>query len=246
MDSHTDPVGRPFPLLSVNGESVMAIGGADVGRNREELRRRRPTRIAVWVGIPAARLWGGVLGGHPVNLVRMPHIDLMLWLPVIFFVVLILSVIMPFVIFGRSPYVLYRPDQIDVRLNDVVGIDGVKDEVIRSLNLFLAHSTYAKTMGGTPRRGLLFEGPPGTGKTHTAKAMAAEAGVPFLFVSGTSFQSMFYDATALKIRNFFKKLRKIALAEGGAIAFMEEIDAIGGARRGLSATAIPGRSVREC
>src|SRR4051812_31593878 len=94
-------------------------------------------------------------------------------------------------------------------------------------------------MGGTPRRGLLFEGPPGTGKTHTAKAMAAEAGVPFLFVSGTSFQSMFYGATALKIRTFFKKLRKIALAEGGAIAFMEEIDAIGGARRGLSMTTSP-------
>ncbi|HET7529522.1 MAG TPA: AAA family ATPase [Mycobacteriales bacterium] len=223
----------------MNGEAVMAISGADVGRNREELRRRRLTRIAIWVGIPAAFLWWRILSGHPVNLVRMPHIDLMLWLPVIFFVVLILSVILPFVIFGRSPHVLYRPDQIDVRLRDVVGIDGVKDEVIRSLNLFLAHSTYAKTMGGTPRRGLLFEGPPGTGKTHTAKAMAAEAGVPFLFVSGTSFQSMFYGATALKIRNFFKKLRKIALAEGGAIAFMEEIDAIGGARRGLSMTAAP-------
>jgi cell division protease FtsH len=239
MDRHPDPVGSPFPLLSVNGESVMAIAGADVGRNREELRRRRLIRVAVWVGLPAAILWWRILTDHPVNLLQFPHIDLMLWLPVIFFVVLIMSVILPFVIFGRSPHVLYRPDQIDVRLKDVVGIDGVKDEVIRSLNLFLAHSTYAKTMGGTPRRGLLFEGPPGTGKTHTAKAMAAEAGVPFLFVSGTSFQSMFYGATAMKIRNFFKKLRKIALAEGGAIAFMEEIDAIGGARRGLAMTTSP-------
>src|SRR3954465_4072546 len=227
MDRHPDPVGSPFPLLSVNGESVMAVAGADAGRNPGGLPPRPLFRVALWVGFPALFLWWRIALGKPVNLLRMPNIDLMLWLPVIFFVVLILSVIMPFVIFGRSPHVLYRPDQIDVRLNDVVGIDGVKDEVIRSLNLFLAHSTYAKTMGGTPRRGLLFEGPPGTGKTHTAKAMAAEAGVPFLFVSGTSFQSMFYDATALKIRNFFKKLRKIALAEGGAIAFMEEIDAIG-------------------
>src|SRR3954468_5945620 len=239
MDRHPDPVGSPFPLLAVNGESVMAIAGADVGRNREELRRRRLIRVAVWGGAPAAILWWRILIGHPMNLLRMPHIDLMLWLPVIFFVVLILSVVMPFVIFGRSPHVLYRPDQIDVRLNDVVGIDGVKDEVIRSLNLFLAHSTYAKTMGGTPRRGLLFEGPPGTGKTHTAKAMAAEAGVPFLFASGTSFQSFMQGASALKIRNFFKKLRKVALAEGGAIAFIEEIDAIGGARRGLSMTTSP-------
>jgi cell division protease FtsH len=235
MDRHTDPVGRPFPLLSVNGDSVMAVAGADVGRNREEIRRRRLLRFSFWVGVPAAFLWWRILAGHPVNFIRMPHIDLLVWMPVLFFVVLILSVIVPFLIFGRSPHVLYRPEQIDVRLADVVGIDAVKDEVIRTLNLFLAHSTYAKTMGGRPRRGLLFEGPPGTGKTHTAKAMAAEAGVPFLFVSGTSFQSFMQGASALKIRNFFKKLRKVALAEGGAIAFIEEIDAIGATRRGMAA-----------
>ena len=237
MDRHLDPVGTPFPLLSVNGESVMSVAGADVGRNREEVRRRRLLRVAFWVGVPAAFLWWRILAGHPFNFFRLPHIDLMLWMPVMFFVVLILSVVLPFLIFARSPHILYRPEQLEVRLKDVVGIDGVKDEVIRSLNLFLAHSTYAKTMGGTPRRGLLFEGPPGTGKTHTAKAMAAEAGVPFLFVSGTSFQSFMQGASAMKIRNFFKKLRKVALAEGGAIAFIEEIDAIGATRRGMAMTA---------
>src|SRR6476659_4346940 len=69
--------------------------------------------------------------------------------------------------------------------------------------------------------------------------MAAEAGVPFLFVSATAFQSMMYGATAMKIRKFFKEVRKAALAEGGAIAFIEEIDAIGATRRGLSMTAAP-------
>ena len=83
-------------------------------------------------------------------------------------------------------------------------------------------------MGGTARRGLLFEGPPGTGKTYVAKAMAAEAEVPFLFVSATAFQSMYYGATARKIRSYFKALRKTARREGGAIGFMEEIDAIAG------------------
>jgi ATP-dependent Zn protease len=63
--------------------------------------------------------------------------------------------------------------------------------------------------------------------------MAAEAGVPFLFVSGTSFQSMFYGATAGKIRSYFKALRKAAIATGGAIGFIEEIDAIGGVRHGM-------------
>jgi ATP-dependent Zn protease len=82
----------------------------------------------------------------------------------------------------------------------------------------------------------LFEGAPGTGKTHIAKAMAAEAGVPFLYVSATSFQSMFYGATAGKIRSYFKALRKTAVASGGAIGFIEEIDAIGGVRHGMGMT----------
>ena len=81
----------------------------------------------------------------------------------------------------------------------------------------------------------MFEGPPGTGKTHLAKAMAKEAGVPFMFVSATSFQSMWYGATARKIRSFFEELRRTARAEGGAIGFIEEIDAIAGTRGGMNA-----------
>nr|WP_281373272.1 AAA family ATPase [Kineococcus aurantiacus] len=104
-------------------------------------------------------------------------------------------------------------------------------------------------MGGRPRRGLLFEGSPGTGKTHMAKAMAREAGVPFLFVSATSFQSMWYGATARKLRSYFKALRKAARREGGAIGFIEEIDAIAAARGGMSAataTVPPASSVVGC
>jgi ATP-dependent Zn protease len=88
-------------------------------------------------------------------------------------------------------------------------------------------------MGGTARRAILFEGPPGTGKTYLAKAMAKEAGVPFFFVSSSAFQSMYYGQTNRKIRNYFKVLRKAARKEGGAIGFIEEIDAIGAARAGM-------------
>jgi len=234
-----DATDATFPLLASAGNSVLNVAGADVGRNREAQRRKRLWRLAVIAAIPAALLLLRLASGDPVNLFQVPHIDWLMVMPILFFVVLILAVAGPFLFFGRSPHLVYRPEQIDVRLDDVVGIEPVKEEVVRSLNLFLAHKTFSSTMGGTPRRGLLFEGAPGTGKTFTAKAMAAEAGVPFLFVSGTSFQSMFYGATAMKIRAFFKATRKAALANGGAIAFIEEIDAIGTSRRGLGMTAAP-------
>jgi ATP-dependent Zn protease len=133
---------------------------------------------------------------------------------------------------GRSPHMVIRPGETEVGLEDVVGIDGIKAEVVRSVNLFLAHQMFRDSMGGSSRRGLLFEGPPGTGKTFVAKAMAKEAQVPFLFVSASAFQSMYFGQTNRKIRTFFKRLRKYARKEGGAIGFIEEIDAIGGARRG--------------
>jgi len=227
------------PLLGATGQTVMRLAGADVGRNREDQRRRRLWRIAAIAAIPAAVLWWRIAAGHPLNMFQVPHIDLVTFFLIVMLLIVPVAMIGPFLFMARSPHVIFRPEQIDTRLDDVIGIDVVKEEVVRSLNLFLAHKTFAGTMGGTPRRGLLFEGAPGTGKTYTAKAMAAEAGVPFLFVSGTSFQSMYYGATALKIRRFFKAVRKAALAEGGAIAFIEEIDAIGTTRRGLSMTQAP-------
>lgn len=226
----------PSPALS--SASVLRVGDADVGENREHQRRRRLRSMALWLGIPAAFLWLRILLGNPVH-IGLPDIDPVLLAPILFFGVLILILVGSTIGAGRSPHVMYRPEQIATTLDDVKGIDPIKDEVVRSLNLFLAHQTFANDMGGTPRRGLLFEGNPGTGKTYLAKAMAREAGVPFLFVSATSFQSMYYGATARKIRSYFKQLRKVARSEGGAIGFIEEIDAIAVARGGLSATPLP-------
>jgi ATP-dependent Zn protease len=216
----------------------MKAGDADVGQSREQQRRRRLRTLAVWMALPAAYLWFRIFSGNPIEW-HLPTIDPLYAIPILFFVSLIVLLVGTTVGAGRSPHVMYRPDQITTTLDDVKGIDPVKDEVVRSLNLFLAHKTFANDMGGTPRRGILFEGSPGTGKTFLAKAMAREAGVPFLFVSATSFQSMYYGATARKIRSYFKKLRKVARSEGGAIGFIEEIDAIAMARGGLSATPMP-------
>ena len=143
----------------------------------------------------------------------------------------------PLLMAGRSPHVLYQPEEIGIGLADVVGADVVVEEVVKTLNLFLAHRTFEERMGGTPRRAILFEGPPGTGKTYIAKAMAAEAGVPFLFVSSSAFQSMYYGQTNRKIRAYFRALQRYARREGGAIGFIEEIDAIGASRGGPGAGA---------
>lgn len=229
--------GQLDPMLAAEG--LLSVHTADVGANRELQRRRRLRTVAIVLGIPAAYLWYRMLAGRPFDVFAFPEIDWLVMAPVMFFVMLAALMIGSQVVSGRSPHILFRPEQIDVRLSDVVGIDPVKDEVVRSLNLFLAHETFAREMGGRPRRGLLFEGGPGTGKTHTAKAMAAEAGVPFLFASASSFQSSFYGATSRKIRSYFKELRRAAAREGGAIGFIDEFDAIGGTRRGMEMAPAP-------
>ena len=98
---------------------------------------------------------------------------------------------------------------------------------------------FRRAHGRYPPPGSAVRGPPGTGKTYIAKAMAAEAGVPFLFVSSSAFQSMYYGQTNRKIRSYFRALHNYARREGGAIGFIEEIDAIGAARGGLGGG--PGR-----
>ena len=218
-------------------------GGADVGRSREELRRSRLLRIVVLAGLPTVYLWYRILSGHPINLLTFPHVDPLVVVPMLFFAMLVAVLGGQFFFTGKSPHTVVRPEQIDVRLADVVGIDVVKDEVVRSLQLFLSHRSFAKEMGGRPRRGLLFEGGPGTGKTYTAKALAAEAGVPFLFATATSFQSSFQGATSRKVRQYFRALRKAARKHGGAVGFIDEFDAIGLARQGTAAMTAHGSSM---
>lgn len=226
-------------LAAIGSDGILSAGRVDVGQVREVRRRHRLRVIAVVLGIPTVFLWFRILSGAPVDFFRVPHFDPLLIIPVLLLVAIV--VLMPAMYWstGRSPHVLFRPEDLDVSLSDVVGIDNVKSEVVRSLNLFLAHDTFRSATGGKARRGLLFEGPPGTGKTHTAKAIAAEAGVPFLFASATSFQSSYYGATSRKIRTYFAALRRIAAREGGAIGFIDEFDAIAGTRRGMEFSGLP-------
>ncbi len=226
-------------LLTDAGNAAQGKGPLkvrNVAAARERRRRRRLWQIA-GVGLAINVLfWTRLIGGDPVGWPTLPTVDPMYLMSGSFFLILIVTLLASTMMAGRSPHTTFRPEQIDVKMADFKGLDPVKEDVRRSLELFLAARTFRHEMGGRARRGLLFEGPPGTGKTYMAKAMAAEAGVPFLFVSATAFQSMYYGASARKIRSFFAALRKAARAEGGAIAFIEEIDAIATARGGLAST----------
>jgi len=207
----------------------------DVAQSREWARRKRLGRLTIVIAGLCLWMWSRLLSNRPIYPVP-PHISgkLAQVAPLLLLVVILgAAVVLPLLTAGRSPHVLFRSSEIDVSLDDVKGADVIVEEVVKSLNLFLAHKTFKEQMGGTPRRAILFEGPPGTGKTYMAKAMAREAGVPFLFVSSSAFQSMYYGQTNRKIRSYFKALRAAARHEGGAIGFIEEIDAIGASRGGM-------------
>jgi ATP-dependent Zn protease len=208
----------------------------DTAAAREHQRQRRLTRLVVFLGLPLAWIWYRELTGNPVSpglpsIVRSsPELSLL----VVLLVLMAAMTLIPYLGAGKSPHTMLRASDSKIRLADVVGAEATRREAIDTLNLFLNHQTFADELGGSPRRGVLFEGLPGTGKTYLAKALAAEAGVPFLFVSASEFQSMFFGQTNKKVRSFFKAMRKAARAEGGAIGFIEEFDAIGGARSGMS------------
>src|SRR6266545_4886451 len=238
----------------LGGVSVLRAADLDVGKARERRRQRRLARLAVVLSVVCGLAWWrGLTGGslNPLGGLSLGP-DAMFWLPMVLVVVVIcVAMLLPMLGQGRSPHLLYRPEQIDVGLDDVKGLATLRDEVVKTLNLFLGYATFKDRLGGNPRRGILFEGKPGTGKTHMAKAMARHAGVPFLFVSATSFQSMWYGMTARKIRSYFKALRKVAREEGGASVFIEEIDAIGSTRGGVdgmgvspaTGSLVPGRRI---
>jgi cell division protease FtsH len=228
----------------LEGSTLMQKGRADVLKVRRRTWIKRVVRAIVTFGAIDGYLWYRYASHRPLVTPSLPP-EWPMFLPVFgLFVVIILMAALP-LMNGRSPHMIVQPSQVEVGLSDVRGLDTQVDEVVRSLDVFLGYATFRKELGGTPRRGILFEGPPGTGKTYLAKAMAKQAGVPFLFISAPAFQSMWQGMTAYRIRSFFKRLRKIARKEGGAIGFIEEIDAIGAARGALASSPAPEGLARQ-
>ena len=218
----------------LEGSQLTQKGRADVFRQRERTKRKKILRAIVLLLLVDAYLFRRIITDHPFQLPK-PNGEWIIFLPAILLVFAVLLMVAMPLMNGKSPHVTVHPEQVEVGLTEVKGLDNQVEELVRTLDVFLGYATFREELGGTPRRGILFEGPPGTGKTYLAKAMSKQAGVPFLFIAAPALQSMWFGMTAYRIRSFFKALRKAARKEGGAIGFIEEIDAIGMSRDGLSA-----------
>jgi len=123
---------------------------------------------------------------------------------------------------GRSRAKTYTTERPATLFNDVAGYEGVKTE-IREVVDFLKEPERFLEIGAKIPKGVLLVGPPGTGKTLIARAVAGEAGVPFLSVSGSDFMEMFVGVGASRVRDLFESARK----HGRAIIFIDEIDSVG-------------------
>ncbi|MEZ5320802.1 MAG: ATP-dependent zinc metalloprotease FtsH [Microthrixaceae bacterium] len=123
---------------------------------------------------------------------------------------------------GRSRAKTYSTEHPATTFADVAGYEGVKQE-IREVVDFLREPDRFAEIGARIPKGILLVGPPGTGKTLIARAVAGEAGVPFLSVSGSDFMEMFVGVGASRVRDLFESARKM----GRAIIFIDEIDSIG-------------------
>ena len=116
--------------------------------------------------------------------------------------------------------------KIGITWNDVIGMDEAKQEALEVVNLIMDRAALHK-IGGKILKGLLMLGPPGCGKTYLAKAIATEAKLPFISMSGSEFVEMFVGVGAGRIRSLFKKARHLAELDGGCLIFIDELDALG-------------------
>ncbi len=123
---------------------------------------------------------------------------------------------------GRSRAKVYNTEKPKTTFNDVAGYAPVKQEIAEVVD-FLKNPGKFKEIGARIPKGVLLVGPPGTGKTLIARAVAGEAGVPFVSVTGSDFMEMFVGVGAARVRDLFQTARK----QAPAIIFVDEIDSIG-------------------
>ncbi len=129
--------------------------------------------------------------------------------------------------FGKSRAKLATKDKMQVTFEHVAGIEEAKEE-LKEVIEFLKDPKKFQKLGGKMPKGVLLMGPPGSGKTLLAKAVAGEAGVPFFSLSGSDFVEMFVGVGASRVRDLFEQAKKsVKLSKKGCIIFIDEIDAVG-------------------
>ncbi len=131
--------------------------------------------------------------------------------------------------FGKSRAKVYIEEKPKVTFDDVAGIEEVKEEV-KEIIEYLKDPIKFQELGGRPPKGVLLYGEPGVGKTLLAKAIAGEAHVPFISISGSDFVEMFVGVGAARVRDLFETAKKHA----PCIVFIDEIDAVGRTRGALN------------
>ncbi|MGH2441790.1 MAG: ATP-dependent zinc metalloprotease FtsH [Chloroflexota bacterium] len=142
--------------------------------------------------------------------------------------------------FGKSKAKLYTEERPSTTFADVAGVDAAKSE-LQEIVGFLKDPTVYHRLGARIPKGVLLVGPPGTGKTLLARAVAGEAGVPFLAISATEFVEMFVGVGASRVRDLFERAKSLS----PAIVFVDEIDAIGASRGGRGPFGGGGNDERE-
>jgi cell division protease FtsH len=130
-----------------------------------------------------------------------------------------------FLSIGKSKAKIYVETEVKTTFDDVAGVDEAKEELQEVVSFLKEPKVYGR-LGARIPKGVLLIGPPGTGKTMLARAVAGEAGVPFFSISGSEFVEMFVGVGAARVRDLFEQGRQKA----PAIIFIDELDALGRAR----------------
>jgi ATP-dependent Zn protease len=142
---------------------------------------------------------------------------------------MIFQFIVLFWFIGRPRIYWLMPGETGVGFRDYKGNPEVLESAKQVVTLLKGVKRF-KQMGGQPIRGLLLEGPPGTGKSYLGQCIATEAGLPFGYMSAPSIRGMFWGMDTLRVMSLYNKARKLARKHGACILFIDEIDAIGQSR----------------
>ena len=166
---------------------------------------------------------------NPTNILVKLFNNIFSLLPTILMVILIIMIFKMQGLGDKGKVYNGKENQTNVKFDDVAGLDEEKQELVEIVD-FLKEPKKFQQMGAKVPKGVLLCGKPGTGKTLIAKAIAGEAGVPFISMSGSEFIEMFAGLGASRVRKLFERAKKIA----PCIVFIDEIDAIGSRRTNAS------------